>query len=74
MLNLPMPTPPEDPIERLARRTAEINDQKARERELDKLEAYRAKRNYPLWFVLLPIVLLIIALIGIYVGISAATH
>ena len=56
---------PEDPIERLARRTAEENDRLARRR----LEEYYRARNrpiqiseWPAWFLWLPVVLTLIAL------------
>lgn len=48
----------EDPIERLARRTAEENDRLARKRQQENLDAWRAPRTYPAWFLWLGIGLL----------------
>ncbi len=42
----------EDPIERLARRTAEENDRLARKRQQENLDAWQAPRTYPSGFLL----------------------
>ena len=55
---------PEDPIDRLARRTAEENDRLTRERQQEWMDA-RANPIFPKWFLWLGIGLGAIGLFGL---------